>query len=129
MYVALAVNMFGKLLPSLIFMGIFLPFLPHAYPSSEGSAELEHLFKRDGTTAQSGDYTGSTSSYPDGSGTYVDSKDQGTYASGVKCWTDIVGSRSLPSPATQNIMKMYPTTNDRHSSTSQTNTKPKPGHR
>ena len=61
-----------------------------AYPSSEGSSDSNLLFKRAGTTAELGDYTGSTSSYPDDSGTYVDSKDQGTYASGVKCWTDIV---------------------------------------
>ena len=61
-----------------------------AYPFSEANSDSSLLFKRAGTTAQLGDYTGDTSSYPDGSGKYVDSKDQGTYASGVKCWTDIV---------------------------------------
>ncbi|KAF6222549.1 hypothetical protein HO173_013358 [Letharia columbiana] len=78
-----------KRLPSLNLMGICLARLALAYPSAEGSSDSNLLFKRAGTTAQLGDYTGSTSSYPDGSGTYVDSKDQGTYASGVKCWTDI----------------------------------------
>ena len=77
---------------------IGLPLIPIAlaYPSSEGTSAADMLFKRAGTTAQLGDYTGSTSSYPDGSGTYVDSKDQGTYASGVKCWTDIVRFHLAP---------------------------------
>jgi hypothetical protein len=37
----------------------------------------------------SGDYTGSTSSFADGSGTYVRTDDVHRYASGVKCWTDL----------------------------------------
>ncbi len=74
----------------LTLIGLPLVSIALAYPSSEGTSAADTLFKRAGTTAQLGDYTGSTSSYPDGSGTYVDSKDQGTYASGVKCWTDIV---------------------------------------
>ena len=37
-----------------------------------------------------GDYTGCAASYPDGSGTYVETKDVHHYASGVKCWTDLV---------------------------------------
>ncbi|KAI5799910.1 hypothetical protein EDC01DRAFT_648120 [Geopyxis carbonaria] len=36
-----------------------------------------------------GDYTGSTSSYADGQGTYVRSDDDHRYASGVHCWTDL----------------------------------------
>jgi hypothetical protein len=41
-----------------------------------------------GATDTYGDYTGSNSSYPDGSGTYLRSDDTHTYASGDKCWTD-----------------------------------------
>lgn len=78
------------MLIKIFFAGAAIVPLTLAYPSSEGSSDSNLLFKRAGTTAQLGDYTGDTSSYPDGSGTYVDSKDQGTYASGVKCWTDIV---------------------------------------
>ena len=78
------------MLPTLTLLGLLLAPMALAYPSSDGWFESERLFKRAGTTAELGDYTGDTSSYPDGSGTYVDSKDQGTYASGVKCWTDIV---------------------------------------
>lgn len=36
-----------------------------------------------------GDWTGDTSRWTDGYGTYVDSKDIYHYASGVKCWTDL----------------------------------------
>ena len=78
------------MLPSLTLLGLLLTPITLAHPSLERRLETERLFKRAGTTAQLGDYTGDTSSYPDGSGTYVDSKDQGTYISGVKCWTEIV---------------------------------------
>lgn len=88
----LVVIMLMKTLPSLTFMGFSIAPMGFAYPSSEGSSESSLLFKRAGTTSQLGDFTGSTSSYPDGSGTYVDSEDQGTYASGVKCWTDVVST-------------------------------------
>ena len=85
----------SKRLLSLTLMGI--PFLPNAlgYPSSEGSSRSEMLFMRDRTTAELGDYTGNTSSYPDGSGTYVESMDEWNYRSGVKCWTDIVRARPI----------------------------------
>ncbi|KAL8847542.1 MAG: hypothetical protein Q9221_007401 [Calogaya cf. arnoldii] len=49
----------------------------------------KQLDARAGTTRKLGDYTGSTSSYADGLGTYIRSEDVGTYASGVKCWTDL----------------------------------------
>lgn len=87
--------MLSRRLPSLTFAGAFLAPIALAYPAYDARSESDLLFKRAGTTAQLGDYTGSTSSYADGSGTYVDSKDQGTYASGVKCWTDIVRSHLL----------------------------------
>ena len=116
-------TLFKRLL-SLTLMGV--PFAPIAiaYPPSAGSSEPEMFFKRAGTTAQLGDYTGSTSSYPDGSGTYVDSKDQGTYASGVKCWTDIV--RARPTSSFQRKHSHSGVT--QHSSMSPMNTRPKIGH-
>lgn len=42
-----------------------------------------------GATDTFGDYTGSISSYADGSGTYVRTQDVHRYSSGVKCWTDL----------------------------------------
>lgn len=42
-----------------------------------------------GATDTYGDFTGSTSTHADGSGTYVRSDDTHTYASGDKCWTDL----------------------------------------
>ncbi|KAJ4372537.1 hypothetical protein N0V86_007897, partial [Didymella sp. IMI 355093] len=42
-----------------------------------------------GATDTYGDFTGSTSSHADGSGTYVRSDDEYRYASGDKCWTDL----------------------------------------
>ncbi|KAL8715458.1 MAG: hypothetical protein Q9220_000792 [cf. Caloplaca sp. 1 TL-2023] len=53
------------------------------------ASPFKQLDARAGTTSTYGDYTGSTSSYGDGSGTYVRTDDVGTYASGVKCWTDL----------------------------------------
>lgn len=79
-----------KTLLSLTLVGASLAPITLGFPSSERNSNSDLLLKRAGTTAQLGDYTGSTSSYPDGSGTYVDTEDEGTYASGVKCWTDIV---------------------------------------
>lgn len=58
--------------------------------SSACGSPVNQLDTRAGTTSKYGDYTGSTSSYGDGSGTYVRTDDVGTYASGVKCWTDLV---------------------------------------
>ena len=109
------------MLPNLTLLGLLLAPIALAHPSLEGWFESERLFKRAGTTAELGDYTGDTSSYADGSGTYVDSKDQGTYASGVKCWTDIV-SLNL-------IMKLWvnQAALTSHSSMSPINTKPSPG--
>ncbi|CAL8584275.1 hypothetical protein XPA_009880 [Xanthoria parietina] len=57
--------------------------------SSAGASPVTQLDARAGTTSKYGDYSGSTSSYGDGSGTYVRTDDVGTYASGVKCWTDL----------------------------------------
>ncbi|KAI4188748.1 MAG: hypothetical protein L6R41_001938 [Letrouitia leprolyta] len=57
--------------------------------SSALASPAKRLDARAGTTSTYGDYTGSTSSYADGSGTYVRTDDVGTYASGVKCWTDL----------------------------------------
>ncbi|KAI4116149.1 MAG: hypothetical protein LQ345_003378 [Seirophora villosa] len=57
--------------------------------STVHASPTKQLDARAGTTKIYGDYTGSTSSYADGSGTYVRSDDVGTYASGVKCWTDL----------------------------------------
>ena len=110
-----------KMIPTLTLMGLSLAPLALAYPSSEARSQSDLLFKRAGTTAQLGDFTGDTSSYPDGSGTYVTSKDQGTYASGVKCWTDIVRSnlRKL-----RGILAALTS----HSTTSPTSTKLRPGH-
>ncbi|MDI1488745.1 MAG: hypothetical protein OHK93_008021 [Ramalina farinacea] len=68
---------------------LFAPFAL-SYPSSDGSPDPALLFKRDDATSDLGDFTGQTSSYQDGSGTYMESKDVHYYASGVKCWTDIV---------------------------------------
>lgn len=59
-------------------MAAVLP-LTQAYPSTT---------KR-GATDTYGDYTGSTSSHADGSGTYIRSDDVHRYASGDKCWTDL----------------------------------------
>jgi hypothetical protein len=42
-----------------------------------------------GATDEFGDYNGSKSQYPDGSGTYLRSGDVHRYASGDKCWTDM----------------------------------------
>ncbi|ORY11486.1 hypothetical protein BCR34DRAFT_601273 [Clohesyomyces aquaticus] len=42
-----------------------------------------------GATDVYGDYSGQWSSYTDGSGTYVNTKDVHRYASGDKCWTDL----------------------------------------
>lgn len=58
--------------------------------SSAGASSVTQLDARAGTTSKYGDYSGSTSSYGDGSGTYVRTDDVGTYASRVKCWTDLV---------------------------------------
>ncbi|KAL8815937.1 MAG: hypothetical protein Q9223_004984 [Gallowayella weberi] len=57
--------------------------------SSTLASPVNQLDPRAGTTSRLGDYSGSTSSYGDGSGTYVRTDDVGTYASGMKCWTDL----------------------------------------
>ena len=44
----------------------------------------------DDPTSTYGDYTGCTSQYDDGSGTYVRSDDVYYYDGGDKCWTDLV---------------------------------------
>ncbi|KAL8995632.1 MAG: hypothetical protein Q9169_004675 [Polycauliona sp. 2 TL-2023] len=61
---------------------------------------VNQLDARAGTTGTYGDYSGSTSSYSDGSGTHVSTDDVGTYASGVKCWTDLhlLHSKANPTP-------------------------------
>ena len=64
----------------------------YSYPSSGEASSPNELSRRSGTTSFFGDYTGSTSQYPDGSGVYQDSRDVGTYISGVKCWTDLVSA-------------------------------------
>lgn len=43
-----------------------------------------------------GDFTGCTSQYSDGSGTYVRTDDVHRYSSGTKCWTDLVRPSSIP---------------------------------
>lgn len=45
--------------------------------------------RRGNPTGTFGDHTGSWSSFTDGSGTYVTSKDVYRYSSGDKCWTDL----------------------------------------
>lgn len=67
--------------------------------SSAGASPVTQLEARAGTTSKYGDYSGSTSSYGDGSGTYVRTDDVGTYASGVKCWTDLVRTHRTIRPA------------------------------
>ena len=55
-------------------------------------AESGRLGKRSSTDTY-GYFTGQTSSYPNGSGTYVTSGDQYTYRpSGDYCWTDVVSA-------------------------------------
>ena len=51
-----------------------------------------HTLAKRGPTDTYGDWTGSTSQYPDGSGTYVTSGDVFHYhgSNPQKCWTDLV---------------------------------------
>jgi len=50
------------------------------------SARSAPVEKR-GATDKFGDYSGSTSQYPDGSGTYLRTDDEHRYGGGDKCWT------------------------------------------
>lgn len=92
--------------------------LSSAAPLEETSSNLS---RRGADFSTYGDWTGSTSSYPDGSGQYVRSDDDHHYASRVHCWTDLVCTHSL-----QSIIKLQ-ATNLINSSTSTTPTKPTPG--
>lgn len=87
---------------------IALAYPVSTYPDPSKASELNELTRRGGTTSYFGDYTGSTSSYPDGSGSYSMSEDVGTHSSGIKCWTDLVSlARTLfcdPYPRTQWLM-------------------------
>ena len=74
-----------------------------SYPNPGETSDPHELLRRAGTTSYFGDYTGSTSSYPDGSGTYIRSEDVGTYASGIKCWTDLVSSKRYAYLCFQNV--------------------------
>lgn len=81
----------SKTLLAWAFAGLAFTTPVFTYPSLAETLEPKRLSSRSSaTTAYFGDFTGSTSSYADGSGTYDFTQDVGTYASGVKCWTDFV---------------------------------------